>query len=109
MSGKSKRSTMAVMGAEVAVHFRDNQDYISSTDMVRYSHTANQWRDAHPDAENNVRDHATLEQLVVLTISKASTPCSSVRTFPPETVSSDSTKLPSRRCGLCWQILPSSA
>ncbi|MCU0713973.1 MAG: hypothetical protein MUC43_18090 [Pirellula sp.] len=26
-----------------------------------------QWREAHPDAEGNVRDHAPLEQLVVLT------------------------------------------
>jgi hypothetical protein len=29
--------------------------------------TAKQWRDANPDAEGNIRDHAPLEQLVVLT------------------------------------------
>jgi hypothetical protein len=29
--------------------------------------TAKQWRDAHPAAEDNLRDHVPLEQLVVLT------------------------------------------
>ncbi len=29
--------------------------------------SAKQWRDAHPGAEGNLRDHAPLEQLVVLT------------------------------------------
>ena len=28
--------------------------------------TASQWRKANPDKEGNMRDHATLEQLVVL-------------------------------------------
>jgi hypothetical protein len=28
--------------------------------------TAREWRDAHPDQGGNLRDHATLEQLVVL-------------------------------------------
>ncbi len=44
--------------------------YAEEADVLNvalFGHTAKQWRDAHPDAEGNVRDHATLEQLVVLT------------------------------------------
>lgn len=44
--------------------------YASEADLLNvalFGQTAKQWRDAHPDAEGNVRDHATLEQLVVLT------------------------------------------
>ncbi len=35
--------------------------------VALFGQTAKQWRDAHPDAEGNLRDNATLEQLVVLT------------------------------------------
>ena len=35
--------------------------------MALFGQTAKQWRDTHPDAEGNLRDHAPLEQLVVLT------------------------------------------
>ena len=35
--------------------------------VALFGRTAKQWRDAHPDAEGNVRDYAPLEQLVVLT------------------------------------------
>ena len=44
--------------------------YASEADLLNVSlfgQTAKQWRDIHPDAEGNIRDHATLEQLVVLT------------------------------------------
>ena len=44
--------------------------YASEADLLNVSlfgQTAKQWRDAHPDAEGNLRDHAPLEQLVVLT------------------------------------------
>ena len=44
--------------------------YASEADVLNvalFGQTARQWRDAHPDAEGNVRDHAPLEQLVVLT------------------------------------------
>jgi hypothetical protein len=34
--------------------------------MSLFGHTAKQWRERHPGAEGNIRDHATLEQLVVL-------------------------------------------
>ena len=44
--------------------------YANEADLLNvalFSHTAKDWRDNHPDAEGNVRDQATLEQLVVLT------------------------------------------
>jgi hypothetical protein len=44
--------------------------YASEADLLNvalFGQTAKQWREAHPDAEGNLRDHAPLEQLVVLT------------------------------------------
>ncbi|MCX7155891.1 MAG: KilA-N domain-containing protein [Rhodocyclales bacterium] len=44
--------------------------YANEADLLNvalFGQTAKQWRDANPDAEGNVRDHAPLEQLVVLT------------------------------------------
>ena len=35
--------------------------------VALFGQTAKQWRDEHPEADGNVRDHAPLEQLVVLT------------------------------------------
>jgi hypothetical protein len=43
--------------------------YASEADLLNvalFGQTAKQWRDAHPSAEGNIRDHAPLEQLVVL-------------------------------------------
>jgi hypothetical protein len=47
-----------------------NLVYASEADLLNvalFGQTAKQWRDAHPQAEGNLRDHAPLEQLVVLT------------------------------------------
>jgi hypothetical protein len=44
--------------------------YASEADLLNvalFGKTARKWRDAHPEAEGNIRDHASLEQLVVLT------------------------------------------
>ena len=44
--------------------------YANEADLLNvalFGQTAKQWRDAHPDADGNIRDHAPLEQLVVLT------------------------------------------
>ena len=44
--------------------------YASEADLLNvalFGQTAKQWRDAHPGVEGNIRDHAPLEQLVVLT------------------------------------------
>jgi hypothetical protein len=46
-----------------------NLTYASEADLLNvalFGFTAADWRSANPDAEGNVRDHATLEQLVVL-------------------------------------------
>lgn len=43
--------------------------YASEADLLNvalFGKTAKQWRDANPDKDGNVRDHATIEQLVVL-------------------------------------------
>ena len=50
--------------------FQSSAVYASEADMLNvalFGQTAKQWRDAHPDAAGNIRDHAPLEQLVVLT------------------------------------------
>lgn len=47
-----------------------SQVYASEADLLNvalFGQTAQQWQDVHPDADGNQRDHATLEQLVVLT------------------------------------------
>jgi len=47
-----------------------NLVYANEADLLNvalFGQTAKQWRDANPDADGNVRDQATLEQLVVLT------------------------------------------
>jgi len=44
--------------------------YANEADLLNvalFGQTAKQWRDANSDAEGNIRDHAPLEQLVVLT------------------------------------------
>jgi hypothetical protein len=44
--------------------------YANEADLLNvalFGKTSRQWRDAQPDAEGNIRDHAPLEQLVVLT------------------------------------------
>ena len=44
--------------------------YASEADLLNvalFGETAKQWRDSNPGAEGNLRDHAPLEQLVVLT------------------------------------------
>ena len=59
--------------------------YASEADLLNvalFGHTARQWRDTHPGADGNIRDHAPIEQLVSSPISKASTPSSSARASP---------------------------
>jgi len=44
--------------------------YSNEADLLNvalFGQTARQWRDANPDAGGNIRDHASIEQLVVLT------------------------------------------
>ena len=75
--------------------------YANEADLLNvalFGQTAKQWRDAHPGADGNIRDHAPLEQLVVLTNLEASTPSSSAKASPSPSVSQLSTASPSPKC-----------
>ena len=48
---------------EIAFVYANEADLLN---MALFGKTARQWRDENPDAEGNIRDQATLEQLVVL-------------------------------------------
>lgn len=54
----------AVNKQQAALIYADEADLLN---VALFGQTAKQWRDAHPGAEGNMRDHAPLEQLVVLT------------------------------------------
>jgi len=49
---------------QAAFIYADEADLLN---VALFGQTAKQWRDANPNAEGNIRDHAPLEQLVVLT------------------------------------------
>jgi hypothetical protein len=50
--------------AQTAIVYANEADLLN---VALFGQTARAWRDAHPEAEGNIRDHAPLEQLVVLT------------------------------------------
>ena len=54
----------AITKAQTALVYANEADLLN---VALFGQTAKQWRDAHPGAEGNIRDHAPLEQLVVLT------------------------------------------
>jgi hypothetical protein len=54
----------AITKAQASLVYANEADLLN---VALFGQTAKQWRDAHPDAEGNIRDHAPLEQLVVLT------------------------------------------
>jgi len=54
----------AITKAQAGLVYASEADILN---MAIFGQTAKQWRDAHPDADGNLRDHAPLEQLVVLT------------------------------------------
>jgi KilA-N domain len=54
----------AIGKAQATQVYADEADLLN---VALFGQTAKQWRDTHPDAEGNIRDHAPLEQLVVLT------------------------------------------
>jgi hypothetical protein len=54
----------AITKAQTALVYASEADLLN---VALFGQTAKQWRDAHPEAEGNLRDHAPLEQLVVLT------------------------------------------
>ncbi len=54
----------AVTPSQASLVYANEADLLN---VALFGQTARQWRDANPEAEGNVRDHAPLEQLVVLT------------------------------------------
>ena len=54
----------AITKSQVSLVYANEADLLN---VALFGQTAKQWRDAHPEAEGNIRDHAPLEQLVVLT------------------------------------------
>ena len=54
----------AITKAQTALVYANEADLLN---VALFGQTAKQWRDANPDAAGNLRDHAPLEQLVVLT------------------------------------------
>ncbi len=54
----------AVTKSQAAMIYADEADLLN---VALFGQTARQWREAHTEAEGNMRDHAPLEQLVVLT------------------------------------------
>jgi hypothetical protein len=53
----------AITKAQATIVYANEADMLN---VALFGKTAKQWRDAHPGAEGNIRDQATLEQLVVL-------------------------------------------
>lgn len=54
----------AITKSQVSLVYANEADLLN---VALFGQTAKQWRDANPDAEGNIRDRASLEQLVVLT------------------------------------------
>lgn len=52
-----------VSKAQTAITYASEADLLN---VAVFGQTAKQWRSANPNADGNIRDHATLEQLVVL-------------------------------------------
>jgi hypothetical protein len=53
----------AVTRPQAAAVYANEADLLN---VALFGKTAKEWREANPDAEGNIRDHATIEQLVVL-------------------------------------------
>ena len=49
--------------AQAAIVYASEADVLN---VALFGTTAKQWRDANPDLEGNMRDHTTIEQLLVL-------------------------------------------
>ena len=52
-----------VTPAQAAITYANEADLLN---VALFGHTARQWRDANPKLEGNVRDYASIEQLLVL-------------------------------------------
>ena len=62
-SVKANLIPLAVTCAQAAITYANEADLLN---VALFGVTAKQWRDTHPLLEGNTRDHATIEQLLVL-------------------------------------------
>ena len=53
----------SITKAQATVVYANEADLLN---VALFGTTARDWRDSHPDSQGNIRDHAPLEQLVVL-------------------------------------------
>ncbi len=60
---KSHLIPAAVTASQAAIIYANEADMLN---VALFGLTAKQWRDANPDIEGNMRDYATIEQLLVL-------------------------------------------
>jgi hypothetical protein len=60
---KSHLIPVAVSASQAAIIYANEADMLN---VALFGQTAKQWRDANPDIEGNMRDYATIEQLLVL-------------------------------------------
>ncbi|MEQ1743246.1 MAG: KilA-N domain-containing protein [Candidatus Nitrotoga sp.] len=60
---KSHLIPVAVSASQAAIIYASEADMLN---VALFGQTAKQWRDANPDIEGNMRDYATIEQLLVL-------------------------------------------
>lgn len=84
-----------VTAAQAAITYATEADLLN---VALFGWTAKQWRDANPGLDGNMRDHATVEQLLVLANLEGMNAELIHMGFPRATVSRDSTELPSARC-----------
>ena len=54
---------LEVTAAQAAITYATEADLLN---VALFGQTARQWRDAHPRLEGNIRDYASVEQLLVL-------------------------------------------
>ena len=60
---KARLIPSEVTPAQAAITYASEADLLN---VALFGHTARQWRDANPKLEGNVRDYASIEQLLVL-------------------------------------------
>jgi hypothetical protein len=60
---KARLMPPEVTPAQASITYANEADVLN---VALFGQTAKQWRDAHPDLDGNMRDHASIEQLLVL-------------------------------------------
>lgn len=91
-----------VTPAQAAMTYASEADILN---VALFGHTAAEWRQANPEKKGNVRDHATVEQLLVLANIEGMNAELIHMGLAQGEASSGSTRSPSAKCG-CWPQRP---